>query len=300
MSKLKSSNSRRNSKLEAEEKELEELMKEARGETSEEVQEVEEEEEEETPEVKTEEKEVKSEETPKEEDEELSAEEKNWKKRYGDLRSHSQAETNSLKARIEELEKQNSGEMKPPATEEELKAWAEQYPDAARIIETMVETKASEKLSSVQSEFASLSDVEKELNRSKAEAKIAQSHPDYISLRENDDFHKWAAKQPDFVQAALYEREDDPESVIWVLDNYKKDTGQTPSDKKKQKKQNEADAAKAVSNSSKPSVKDDATDVKWSESKVASLSDAAYMEYAEEIDEAIASGNFLYDMSKKA
>lgn len=298
MSKTISSNPRRNSKLEAEEKELEDLMKETRGEApEEELEEKEEETPKEEPEGKLEEK--KPEEKP-EEDEELSAEEKNWKKRYGDLRSHSQAEAETLKARIEELQKQNSGEMKPPATEEELKAWSEQYPDAARIIETMVEAKATEKLSSVQSEFATLSDVEKELNRSKAEAKIAQSHPDYTTIRENDDFHKWAAKQPDFVQSALYEREDDPESVIWVLDNYKKDTGQTPSDKKKKEKEKEVDAAKAVSKSSKSSVKSDATDVKWSESKVHSLSDEAYMEYAEEIDEAMASGNFLYDMSKKA
>ena len=283
--------------IKKEEEELEALMK---GEiTPEELEEQEEtQEEEETTEETTEEETVEEETTEEssESKEELSAEEKNWKKRHGDLRRHAQKEKETLEARIAELESANSGDVKPPASEEELKAWVEQYPDAARIIDTMIEAKASEKIAAVQSDFTSLTEVKETLAREKAEATIAKAHPDFEEIRKDDDFHAWAAKQPDVVQKALYDQSEDPDSVIFVLDTYKKATGKTPEVKKEVKKAVEKEAAKAVSKQSASKVKEDATEVKWSESKVHKLSDADYMKYSDEIDEAIQSGKFLYDM----
>ena len=101
--------------IKKEEEELEALLK---GEvTPEELEETETQEEEEVTEETTEEETVEEEATeePSEGKEELSAEEKNWKKRHGDLRRHSQKEKETLEARISELEAQNSGDVKPPA-----------------------------------------------------------------------------------------------------------------------------------------------------------------------------------------
>ena len=82
------------------------------------------------------------------EDEELSAEEKNFKKRYGDLRRHSQQQQVTLQKQIDELRSQlqssTEKQIKLPKSEEELNEWARAYPDVAKIVETIAIKKAKE------------------------------------------------------------------------------------------------------------------------------------------------------------
>ena len=66
-----------------------------------------------------------------EDDTELSPEEKNFKKRYGDLRRHSQKKEEEFNAKIEALEaklnKAAKQELVLPKTDEELEAWTKEY-----------------------------------------------------------------------------------------------------------------------------------------------------------------------------
>ena len=78
-----SSYNKNRQRIEEEEKELEELMKETSGETEEEV---------------------KDEEVSEEDDTKLSGEEKSFKKRYGDLRRHMNEKEKSWKDKFETLE----------------------------------------------------------------------------------------------------------------------------------------------------------------------------------------------------
>ena len=80
----------------------------------------------------------KEEEEDKAETESLNPEEKTFKKRYGDLRRHSQQKEDKLKEQIRALETQLSSATKEaiklPKSDEEIASWAEQYPDVAKIV----------------------------------------------------------------------------------------------------------------------------------------------------------------------
>src|SRR5688572_5565576 len=71
----------------------------------------------------------------------ITPEETTWKKRYGDLRSWSTKEINTLKNDLDNIKKQldasTKNNIKLPKTPEEIKAWAQQYPDVAAIVRTI-------------------------------------------------------------------------------------------------------------------------------------------------------------------
>jgi hypothetical protein len=81
------------------------------------------------------------EEEAEQDDDPVSAEDKSFKKRYGDLRRHTQLKENELQSRISALEQQLSSstksEIKLPKSDQDIEAWAKEYPDVAAIIETI-------------------------------------------------------------------------------------------------------------------------------------------------------------------
>ena len=272
-------------RIKREEAELEALMK---GENPE-VEEVQEE----VVEAMTEEvvEEVKEPEAKEPEEDNLSSEEKTFKKRYGDLRRHAAKEKQELEARISALENQGK-DIKPPKTEEELKAWAKKFPDVASIIETIAERKAAEKFESADARLKLLDEREEAINRSKAEAAITKAHPNFNELKNSDDFHDWVADQPKWVQDALYENEDDPDSVIRVIDLYNVDNGLTPSERKKSARE----AATSISSRSNSSPSVQAGQVKFRESDVQNMSDKAFEKNWEQIQKDMKTPGF-YDLT---
>ena len=83
-----------------------------------------------------------------EKEEPKNAEERTFKKRYGDLRRHSQEKEKEYQKRLKDLESQldnaTKKEMKLPKSDEDLEAWAKEYPDVAKIVETIAMKKARE------------------------------------------------------------------------------------------------------------------------------------------------------------
>ena len=231
-----------------------------------------------------------------EDDSKLTAEEKSFKKRYGDLRSHAAKQQKEFEARIADLEARLNGDTKairPPKSDEDIEDWASKYPDVAAIVETIATKKAKELFSNAEERLAELDKVKYETERAKAENKIREAHSDFDELRQADAFHDWASEQPKWVQDALYENSDDPASVIRVIDLYKVDTGKTPSDYRKKAK----DAAKTVSKGARTSVDVDSSQGVFKESQVAKMSADQYEKNSAAIDEAIRSGKFIYDLS---
>jgi hypothetical protein len=89
---------------------------------------------------------------------------------------------------------------------------------------------------------------------------------------------------------------DDPASVVRVIDLYKVDKGLT----KRCKKAKAKDAASTVTKRSKTQVDvEDANDA-IRESEVAKMSDKEFEERSDEINKAIRSGKFVYDVSGNA
>ena len=227
-----------------------------------------------------------------------SAEERSFKKRYGDLRKHQQQQQKTFEDKITNLERQlneaTKKEIKLPKTEEELETWAKEYPDVAAIVESIAIKKAREQSKSIEDKIKQYEDLRVEASKEKAEAELLSMHPDFEQIRETDEFHEWAEKQPKWVQNALYENDNDAKSAARAIDLYKADkniTNQKPS----------KDAAKAVntkSQRSEPQSNDSKNFIK--ESDVQAMSAEEYEKKADTIMEAIRSGKFIYDLSGSA
>ena len=265
----KSANSNR---IEQDEKELKELL----------------EEKEEAPEVEAQEAEP------------VNAEEKSFKKRYGDLRRHQQNKDKDYEERIKALEEQltesTKSEIKLPKSDEDIDAWAKQYPDVAAIVETIAIKKAREQSQGLEDTKKEIDEMKATASRERAEVELLKIHPDFSTIRDSDDFHNWAEEQPSWVQNALYENDTDARSASRAIDLYKADMNITT-----KKPASNKDAARSVNSRtsrSEPNIDDN--DGAFRESQVAKMSTQQYEKASDAIMEAIRTGKFIYDMSGSA
>lgn len=244
-------------------------------------------------------KERKAETKEEEPQEELSAEERNFKKRYGDLRRHVQDKEQEWKTKFEKLEAQLSAatknELVLPKSEQDIEAWAKKYPDVAGIVEAIADKKAKERASDLDVRLKEIEELRTTAKRERAEAELAALHPDFGDIRKDEAFHDWADKQPKWVQDALYENVEDAKSVARVIDLYKVDKGIT----KKSSSSSDKGAAAAVATRRTTVPNHDEAAGYLSESKVAKMTINEYEKRAEEIFEAQRQGKFIYDLSKK-
>jgi len=232
-----------------------------------------------------------------EDDSSLSAEEKSFKKRYGDLRRHMSDKEKEWNERFEALENKSKREgIVPPKSDEDIEKWAEQYPDVAGIVETIAAKKAQEMFNKAESRLQELDDAHSEAQRVKAENIIRRSHEDFDELRQADQFHDWADAQPKWVKDALYENMDDPASVVRVIDLYKIDNGMTISAKKQSKKA----AASTVAKGSRTSIDEKGVQGTIKESDVSRMSSKEFEEKQDQINEAMRNGKFVYDITGSA
>jgi len=262
-------------KRKIEEEELEQMLKEQRGETEEKT-------------------------AAPEEAEPTNAEEKTFKKRYGDLRRHMQEKEQEFQTQIDELKKQLEGatrkEIKLPKSDEDLDAWAKNYPDVAAIVETIAIKKAKEQSSALEERMKVIDDMQSSAKKEKAEAELMRLHPDFDTIRDSDEFHEWAEEQPKWVQDALYDNDNDAKSAARAIDLYKADKGITA-----KKTSNGKDAAKSVeTRNTRSKPQEDEASTYLRESQVQKMSPQEYEKRSDEIMEAIRSGKFIYDMSGSA
>jgi len=270
--------SKKRAAIEAEELEIAKLEAEQRGETLEE---------------KPEESQAESEEV--EDDSKLSGEEKSFKKRYGDLRRHMADKEKDWNERFEKLES-SSGSIVPPKSDEDIEAWAAEYPDVAGIVEKIATKKAQELFNKADSRLQKLDELQNDVVRKSAETTIMESHPDFVKIRESDEFHSWADEQPKWVQDAVYENADDPHSVVRVIDLYKGDKGLT----KEAKKAGTKAAASMVSKTSKTRVDAEDSNGQIRESDVAKMSSKEFEDNMDAINKAMRGQKFIYDISGNA
>jgi len=266
-------------RIKKDEEELELLKKQAEGETEEPV---------------TEEK-AEDEEKPK------NAEEKTFKKRYGDLRRHSQEKEKEFQKQLDELkvqlEKATKKEIKLPKTEAEIETWAKDYPDVAAIIETIAIKKAKEQSDALEQRIKEIDELNAQTSKEKAEVELLRIHPDFAEIRESDDFHEWADEQPKWVQDALYENSEDARSAARAIDLYKVDRNIGT----KEKVNSSKEAAKAVSTKNQKTIPDaESKNSMIKESDIQKMTADEYEANSDTIMEAIRAGNFIYDVSGSA
>lgn len=259
-------------RIKKDEEELEEMLRQQKGEVSEE-----------------------------EEAEPTTAEERSFKKRYGDLRRHTQKQQEDLQSQISELKEQLTSatkkEMKLPKSDDEIDVWMSKYPDVAAIVETIAIKKAREQSTELEERVTKINKMQEDAERQKAETILLQLHPDFDEIRQDDDFHTWAEEQPRWIQQALYDNDDDAKSAARAIDLYKADRGINT----KKKSKRSSDAAEMVdtrATRNRPTAEDTSGVIK--ESDVQKMSATQYEKNQDTIMEAIRSGKFVYDLSGSA
>jgi hypothetical protein len=244
--------------------------------------------------------EEKDQDSTEEKEEPKNAEERTFKKRYGDLRRHSQEKEKEYQKKLQDLESQlataTKKEMKLPKSDEDIEAWAKEYPDVAKIVETIAIKKAREQSAELEDRIKRIDEMNESATKERAEVELLKLHPDFEEIRDSDDFHEWAEEQPKWVQVALYENDDDARSAARAIDLYKADKNIT----KKSKGDDTKEAARAVNTKSKVSTPTETNNTMIKESDVQNMSAEDYEKNSDVIMEAIRSGNFLYDISGSA
>ena len=263
----------RDEKIKKDEEELEQLLAEQKGEVKEEAEE--------------------------QEPEPISAEEKTFKKRYGDLRRHAQQKEADLQEQINQLKEQLDSATKKqielPKSDEDIEAWTKKYPDVAGIVETIAIKKSKEQAKELESRIQKINEMQESASKEKAEVELLKIHPDFVDIREDDDFHNWAEEQPQWVQKALYENDNDAMSAARAIDLYKADRN---IGKKKTSSKDAALATNTKSTRTKPQTNEESTYLR--ESQVQKMSSQEYERRADEVMEAIRTGKFVYDVSGSA
>lgn len=226
------------------------------------------------------------------------AEEKTFKKRYGDLRRHAQKKESELQDQINELrvqlEASTKKEIQYPKSESELEAWMNQYPDVAQIVETIAMKKAHEQTSEFESKFKQIDEMKHEAKREKAEAELMRLHPDFDEIRDSDEFHKWVEEQPKWVMDSLYDNDSDAKSAARAIDLYKADMGITAKANSSKTKE----AAKAVgTRSERNTPEQEGKGQILRESEVYQWSADEYERRQEEVLQAQREDRFILDMS---
>ena len=230
-----------------------------------------------------------------------NAEEKSFKKRYGDLRRHQQEKEKEFAVKIEALQSQlndaTKKEINLPKSDEDIEAWATKYPDVAAIVETIAIKKAKEQSAALEDRVKAVDEMQLNASRDKAEAELLRLHPDFEDIRETDDFHNWVDEQPQSIQDALYENSSDARTAARAIDLYKADKSITT----KKSKNTDKDAARSVNarnSRSKPDGSDGSKAIL--ESDVQKMSAQEYEKRSDDIMEAIRTGTFVYDLSGNA
>ena len=263
----------RDDKIKKDEEELEQLLAEQKGEVKEEAEE--------------------------QEPEPTSAEEKTFKKRYGDLRRHAQQKEADLQTQIDQLRTQldesTKKQIKLPKSDEDIEAWAKEYPDVAGIVETIAIKKSREQAKALEDKIKQIDEMQVSATKERAEVELLKLHPDFVDIREDDDFHNWAEEQPKWVQQALYENDNDAKSAARAIDLYKSDRN---IGKKKSTSKDAAFATNTKTSRTKPQTNDESSYLK--ESQVQKMSSQEYEKRADEVMEAIRTGKFVYDVSGSA
>ena len=262
-------------KRKMEEEELEQLMAEQKGEPTEATEEV-------------------------VEAEPVNAEEKSFKKRYGDLRRHMQDKEkdwdDKFKTLQRQLEDSTKQEIKLPKSDGDIEAWAEQYPDVAAIVETIAIKKAKEQAAGLEERVKEIDEMKADAARKKAEVELMTAHPDFDEIRDDDAFHDWVDEQPKWVQDALYENASDSRSAARAIDLYKADMNiQT-----KKPASNNKDAARSVNSRSNATPDSEDSKNVFKESQVNKMTAQQYEKASDAIMESIRTGKFIYDMSGNA
>ena len=197
-----------------------------------------------------------------------TVEEMTFKKRYGDLRRHSQKQEAEFKARLEALEGTEDSHSELPTTAEELAEFKEKYPDVFKMVKGVV----LEENTPVQAEIDKLTLAKAEADEAIAKKNLYKLHPDLDEVNNSTEFKNWydtkPSRQKEFIAEVLFES-DDVDSAAALITQFKDETGYGK--KKRGRPTKGTSAAESVKASTTPEPAQTSEERVWTESEIASM-----------------------------
>lgn len=221
-------------------------------------------------------------------------EDENWSKRYADLRRHSSQKEAQFQEQIARLEKQmqdvSSGKMKPPKTEEDLRAFMEEYPDFSEVMKVMIDREVSDKTKDLKSQS-------NEIKIEKAKNALRKIHPDMdeVLSPSNTDFHDWLMSESKIHQDYIYKKLD-VDNAAFVIDKYKA-LKQRKAPQSEELPDNRSAARAVRPNKGGPSVDERSGQFLYSESQIAAMSDKDWEIHGDKVLAAQRQGKVELDIS---
>lgn len=199
-----------------------------------------------------------------------------YKKRYDDLKRHYDQKQAEWKQKVESVQQPQ---------ETNLDAFKDKYPDVHTAVEEIAANKAEAQLSSLKEELDSLKNREKELEKQKAYEELLRLQPNFIKLKEDEEFLKWLDKQPISISDGILKNNADAKWASRVVDLYYLDSGSKKSTKIPDAATSiKSKGAKEVSTFSKSEGK------MWKASEIGRLKPWEFEKLETEIDKARAEG----------
>ena len=175
----------------------------------------------------------------------------------------------------------------PPKTDDELKSFKEKYPDVYDVVETISQKQASRQVESLQEEVKSLRKREEDLVVQSAYRELVNAHPDFIELKDSQEFIGWLNTQPASISDGVTKNNKDSKWAIRVVDLYKADNGVS-----KSKPSSTTSAAQSVTKTKAKSVNvsGDTNKKIWKQSEIQKMNSRTYEKFEKEIDIAFREG----------
>lgn len=236
---------------------------------------------------------------PNDSEEKDAGKETDWKKRYSDLKSYLSKKENDFNAQLKSIQDQLNEakaekERSLPATEEELAAWIKQYPDAARIVESIAIKNAEVANKNLHEELELLKQDKARQAKNESMRELLSIHPDALEIGESDEFIEWLEAEDNEDFKDTVNNSSNPRKIARVITVYKKE--HNISDKAAKEYKKKASEAIPAGGVTKPVTSQGKM---WLESEIVKMSTSQYAKYSSEIDDARREGRIMYDLSQR-
>jgi len=220
----------------------------------------------------------------------------NYKKRYDDLKKHYDDRVSQFKQREQELLAEASSsrpQYEVPKSAEEIERFKQEYPDLYDTVETVAHLQSERQVGELQGQLSALQEREADIVRREAETGLRDRHPDFETIRTDENFHEWAKVQPDEIQDWIYKNPDNVSLASKAIDLYKMDNGIASTPQRRQSQQSrEGSAADMVSTKTTTIDVDKGTKI-WTEREIAAMSLDQFDAVEEQINQAVAEGRVV-------
>ena len=196
-----------------------------------------------------------------------------WQKRYTDLQSYKDVEINKRDQAIRDLEAKVAGNFKVPRTAEELTAFQTENPDLFATVQTIAHQMTQNATMQVHNELSVLKADKAASDDKAAVVELQRAHPDAAAIGQAPEFAQWVSTKGPKVQDAVYNNQNDAESLSMVISLFKQETQWNVQAAPNQDLMNSM--AVTLKNDSGSAVQGDprlSMDYVWSEQEINSLS----------------------------